>query len=90
VKPLLIALALARAIDAASTCDSLRRSARETNPLMGGSCKGAVIMTSVITGVQTELLVSLHKRSKRAAIWIAVGSIALEGFVIQHNLKVGR
>jgi hypothetical protein len=91
MKTLFVALALARALDAASTCDALSRGATERNPLVaGGSCKASIVFEAGVTTGQTIALHSLNKTHPKIAKTLAIVSIAVEGWMIAHNSQVNR
>ncbi len=88
LKGWLIALAIARGVDAASTCQALGRGAAEVNPLIH-NCAGAVAVTSTMSLLQaTTLPILAREGHPKVAKWIARVSVGLEMSLVAHNYRV--
>ena len=90
IKVALAAMALARSLDASSTCSALQRGAVEGNPLLPKTCTGAVVAQGGIAGLQGYGLNKLAKRHPKIAQVLAWSTVGIEGFVVWHNNRVAR
>jgi len=88
LKGWLIALAIARGLDAASTCQALDRGAGEINGLIH-NCPSAIAVTTTMTAIQAATLpVLANEGHPTAAKWIAKVSTFIEVGVAAHNYHV--
>ncbi len=89
MKITLVALALARALDAGTTCHVLHRGGAEANPLLpGGSCKAVVAAQGAIATGEAYGLARFAKRHPRLAQGLAWGTVSIEGWAAFHNVRV--
>lgn len=91
MKPLLIALAFARALDVTSTCVALHRGAGvEANPLLPSTCGAQIAVHTGIGVGQIVLLAIVQKKHPKLAKVLASVSIGVEVGAFAHNLQVIR
>jgi len=87
MKPLLLALATLRGADLATTQVVLGQGGVEANPLLPQSAPWSLGVGVTATVGELYALDRLSKRHPRAAKWIAVGAMSLEGAVVFHNAR---
>ena len=88
MKTALIALAIARALDAGTTCAALHRGAVEGNPILPSNCPAAIAIQAGTAAGQDFGLGKLAKRHPKAAQIIAWCTVSMEGFAAWHNARV--
>lgn len=93
MKPLLIALALARALDAATSCHTLARGGVEINPVLSwaNTCPAQVGAQAGLWSGQAAIATWLarHDRATVAKVLLSV-SLGLEAGAVTFNLTWGR
>lgn len=88
MKELLIALWLARGLDAVTTCTALAAGAQEVHPLAPANCPGAVALQAGLAAGQTLVIRELERHNAGAARILAVVSFGVESGVVGNNLRV--
>ena len=84
----LIALAIARALDASTTCQALRRGGSEGNPVLPTNCPIAIsVQAGLVVGQDFGLSKLAAKHPKLAQV-IAWSTVSLESGVAWHNARV--
>ena len=87
----LASLALARLLDANSTCSALNQpgsTTREANPLLPSNCKTAIVVQTSIAALQVYGLNKLHKNHPKLANTVAYITIGIEAFAVVNNTKI--
>lgn len=89
MKGWLLALVIARSLDAASTCLALQKyRAAERNPLLPSSCSAAVAAEGSLATFQVWGLSRMAKRHPKVAMFVTIVSTSVEGYAAVHNLRV--
>jgi len=88
MKKLMIALAIAHAMDATSTCRDFRKGSYEMNPFVPSNC-AAVITASVGSSLVSDYFAILLKRRghERVAKWFLGAETAVETGVSVANWR---
>jgi hypothetical protein len=89
MKPLIIAIAIARALDAASTCQALHYGT-EGNPLLPSSCKTVVAVESSLTVMQAYGLTKLAVTHPKLAMIVSAVTLGLESYAVVHNASIAK
>jgi hypothetical protein len=83
------AIALAHALDAASSCHAFQRGAYEANPVLPTQCAVVSSMQGAAAGAQIWALGSFRKEhSKKATAVLGVIVVGIEGAIVAHNIQV--
>jgi hypothetical protein len=90
MKGMLLALIVARALDATSTCAAFNRGATEANPLIPTGCRTAVAVQAGVATAQTFGLLRLHRHHPKVALAIALATVGIEGYAVVSNSRAGR
>ncbi len=88
MKLTLIALAIARALDASSTCAAFHRGGSEGNPVLPTNCPVAISVQAGLVVGQDFGLSKLAAKHPRLAQIIAWSTTSIEGAVAFHNARV--
>lgn len=88
MKPLLLTLALLRAGDLATSQIGLRSGLQEWNPLQSNRPTPNLLIGSAETVGEIYLLKTLSVKHPKAARWISILSIGVEGFAVAHNTSL--
>ena len=84
----LIALAIARALDASTTCAAFNRGGSEGNPVLPTNCPVAIsVQAGLVVGQDFGLSRLAAKHPKLAQV-IAWSTVSLESGVAWHNARV--
>lgn len=86
----LVALALARSLDAGTTCTALARGGVEGNPILPSSCRVAVGVQAGLTVGQDFGLTKLAVKHPKLAQIIAWSTVSVESYAGWHNAHIGR
>ncbi len=86
----LVALALARSLDAGTTCAAFQRGGVEGNPVLPTNCRVAVSVQAGLTVGQDVGLTKLAAKHPKLAQVIAWSTVSVEGFAAWHNARAGR
>lgn len=88
MKPWLIALAVARALDVTSTCQGIAAGNIEANPLLPNACAAQVGLHSGIAVGQIAALALLHRTHPKLALVLGLVSISVETGAAVHNWRI--
>lgn len=89
MKILIAAIAIARALDATTTCLALNHpGSSEGNPFFPSSCKFAISSEAAVSIAQVKSLRKLNVKHPKLTSFIAAATISLESFAVMHNLSV--
>lgn len=83
----LLGLALARSLDAASTCQAFAAGRVEANPLMPHTCAGTIGVQAGLSVGQILLLTHYAKEHPKAAKFFAGLTISIESAAVLHNRR---
>ena len=84
----LIALAIARALDAGTTCQAFHRGGSEANPVLPTNCPVAIsVQAGLVVGQDFGLSKLAAKHPKLAQV-IAWSTTSIESAVAFHNARV--
>ena len=84
----LIALAIARALDAGTTCQAFHRGGSEGNPVLPTNCPVAISVQAGLVVGQDFGLAKLAAKHPKLAQVIAWSTVSLESGVAWHNARV--
>jgi hypothetical protein len=88
LKLALAAIAIARMLDAGTTCTAIGHGGTEANPVFPTSCRVAVSVQAGTIAAQDWALAKLHRTHPKLAQVIAWTTVGVESAIAYHNTGV--
>ncbi len=88
MKLALAAIAIARMLDAGSTCLAIGHGGYEANPVFPTGCRTAIAVQAGTSTAQDWALMRVHRTHPKRAQIIAWISVGVESAIIYHNAGV--